>query len=138
MLSSLVRINVLLVVAVHPVDVRTEAIVECQLLVGLNVALGHEDGPVRATGEADLRRAVRILLVRVVGEAHQVAHIDCVDRDLCIDVKSVGATNFVVDFDQECFELAVVFLVENLARVLHDELVLLQSIQGEKANELVA
>ena len=124
-LSSIVRLNILLVVAKHPVDIRTESVVKRQLLVHLNVPLGHKHSPIRTASEADFGCAVRILLTSMIGEPHQVAQVHRIDSDLRVDIESIGAADLVINLHQESLQLAIVVLIDDLPGVLHNELVLL-------------
>ena len=128
----------LTVVAVHPVDLGTETIVEAQFLVKRDVSFRCQYCTVRPSCEANLGRAVRVGLISMVGESHEVAEVDRIDRHLCINIKRVRSPYTVIYLHEESLHLAVVVLVDNLSTVLHDELVFFDLLQGEKADELVA
>ena len=81
--------DILLIVAFQPVYLRTESIIERELLVGTYVSLSDKHSPVGPSCEAYFGRAVSVLLVSMVSEAHHVALINGIDCDFCVYVESV-------------------------------------------------
>ena len=94
--------DILLIVAFHPVYLRTKSIIERQLLVGTYVTLSDKHSPVGPSSEAYFGRAVSVLLVSMVREAHHIALINGIDSDFGVDIEGVGATDLVINLPQEC------------------------------------
>ena len=95
--AAIVQVDILFIIALHPVNLRAESIVEGQLFIGAYVSFSHKYSPVRPSGETYFSRAIGVLLVCVVREAHHVTLINGIDRDFSVDVKGIRATYLVIN-----------------------------------------